>query len=301
MSRRLRATDKRDYVFALLNIFGPFKSELPSPDYRKSAPDVFTGITTRFLKLLGPFDILREATNVDNGLSIPSWVPNWSQRPQFHIPPSEGLYHVSGRSKAKYKVSGNGKELRGLGKHIDRLLKVSKVELAAYRNPYVPSKGIIGYQQSCCVGLSMKTYPTGEDIKEVLWRTLCWNLDADQCVPAAKEFGIHFEAFHRILVSGKDMKIVERELLDEAAGFNDICVHSMPLTVTSNGYLASVPWMAEEGDCIAVFAGGELPFVLRRNEDSETYCLIGACYVHSVMDGEAFPEDPRNLEWLTIR
>ncbi len=300
-SRRLQATNKRDHLFALSDICDPAMSGLPKSDYNKSVAEVFIEFTVLFIKQLGPYNILREATTVEDTLGIPSWVPNWSQRPQFHTPASEGSYHASGRSSPRYIVDDNGRELQIFGKCIDALDQVKKAEISAYHYPYVPSKGFLGYQQSCRVGLSMSTYPTGEDIKEVLWRTLCWNMDADLCVPAANELAVHFEKFYSILFSGKDMETMEKEILEDAANFNDICIHSMPLTVTSNGYLASVPWTAEKGDQIIIFSGVELPFLLRPQADGQSYHLIGACYVHGCMKGEIFPENSEDLKWFSIR
>ena len=301
-SRRLRATDARDHVFALLNIFGDFKAQLPVPNYKRSKVQVFTDMTLRFVELRGDLDILLQATNVDGNADIPSWVTDWSQRPQFHIPPTEGLYRASGGSTASYSVSDDSKELRLRGKFVDVLLEVPKVDdSSAYKNPYVPSRDILGYQQSCRVGLSMKEYPTGEDMKEVLWRTLCWNVDGQCRYPAESQVGIHFDKFHKALVSGKEMKYIEMDLLEKAAGFNDICVHSMPLGTTSNGYLTSIPWTAEKGDRIAIFAGGEVPFVLRRDLTTGQYRLIGSSYIHGMMNGEVFPSDEDALEWITIR
>jgi hypothetical protein len=50
------------------------------------------------------------------------------------------------------------------------------------------------------------------------------------------------------------------------------------------------------GDVIALLRGGQTPFVLRLIGDY--YELVGPCYVLGIMDGEAFPEDPREQDEL---
>jgi hypothetical protein len=40
------------------------------------------------------------------------------------------------------------------------------------------------------------------------------------------------------------------------------------------------------GDVVAVLFGARVPFVLRQQQDGR-YRLIGDCYVHRMMDGEA--------------
>ena len=46
------------------------------------------------------------------------------------------------------------------------------------------------------------------------------------------------------------------------------------------------PRLIEPGDLICVLLGSQVPFVLRRLVD-ECYVLVGKCYCHGVMDGEA--------------
>lgn len=300
--RRLRATDRRDHIFAMLDMFGDFKSKLPAPDYSKSPPEVFTDMTRIFLDHLDSLEILTQATNVEFHPEFPSWAVDFSQRPKFHISVADDVYHASCDSPAFYKISNDGKELQLLGVCVDVLETVPKAPIEGYYNPYIPVKAILGYQQSVRVGRSMADYPTGEDPEEVLWRTMCWNIDGESNCPATNETGIPFEHFSRALVSEKDVEVVEKEiLLKDACGFNDICVHSMPLCITEDKYLASVPWTAEKGDRIVIFSGGQLPFVLRRRPMERHFRFIGACYVHGIMQGEAFPDDPEELEWFSIR
>lgn len=306
-SRRLSATNKKDHIYAVLDTFGAFKSDLPFPDYTKSTAEVYSDMTERMFRLLGSLDFLLEATHTVGtlGPDYPSWVPDFSYRPQFHIPANCELYHACGKSRLEYSISDDGKELNLLGKCIDVLDYHPKTaDISAYKNPYIATKGIKGYQQSCLVGDSLPSYPTGEDMKEVLWRTLCWNVDVLFEYPAMSSLGPSFDKFHEALFSGNSVDEIDKALLGEGpAAFNDICVHSMPLGVTAKKYLASAPWTAQEGDIIVLFSGAHLPFVLRRNStpDENCYSLVGACYVHGIMDGEAFPDNEAELSWFRIR
>jgi hypothetical protein len=45
----------------------------------------------------------------------------------------------------------------------------------------------------------------------------------------------------------------------------------------------------EAGDRICVLLGGRTPFVVRATEDG-CYRLIGECYLHEMMDGQAMDE-----------
>ncbi|KAL8702186.1 MAG: hypothetical protein Q9201_004541 [Fulgogasparrea decipioides] len=58
---------------------------------------------------------------------------------------------------------------------------------------------------------------------------------------------------------------------------------------TQNGYLANVPKECEEGDIVAILYGWDTPFILRPVPTG--YLLVGECYVHGIMHGEAIEED----------
>lgn len=55
--------------------------------------------------------------------------------------------------------------------------------------------------------------------------------------------------------------------------------------VTTNGYYVLGPKVTEVGDIVCVFLGGKMPFVLR--PWGTRYLLVGECYVHGLMNGEA--------------
>ncbi|KAI4620645.1 uncharacterized protein J4E87_006970 [Alternaria ethzedia] len=55
---------------------------------------------------------------------------------------------------------------------------------------------------------------------------------------------------------------------------------------TDSKLLANVPTHTAVGDVIAIFNGGEVPYVLRPAAEGE-YILIGECYVDGYMDGQA--------------
>lgn len=64
--------------------------------------------------------------------------------------------------------------------------------------------------------------------------------------------------------------------------------HGRRIVRTKGQLLASAPAQSEEGDYIAIVKGCKMPLVIRR---AGTYWeLIGDCYCHGVMKGEAFDE-----------
>jgi len=59
---------------------------------------------------------------------------------------------------------------------------------------------------------------------------------------------------------------------------------------TCGGYLGLGPKSASIGDQIVLLKGGRVPYVLR-NAGSNKFEVVGECYVHGVMQGEAFDAD----------
>lgn len=70
------------------------------------------------------------------------------------------------------------------------------------------------------------------------------------------------------------------------------------LGVTIKGYFAAVPKSTQSVDVVALFAGVRAPFVLRPSD--AYFKVIGPFFLHVVIDGEAFPENESDLEWITL-
>ncbi|KAF2228474.1 hypothetical protein EV356DRAFT_457751 [Viridothelium virens] len=59
--------------------------------------------------------------------------------------------------------------------------------------------------------------------------------------------------------------------------------------VTEKGYFALVPYESRAGDHFILLKGGQVPYVIR--QQGEKWNHIGECYVHGLMEGEAFEEE----------
>lgn len=79
--------------------------------------------------------------------------------------------------------------------------------------------------------------------------------------------------------------IPESVAREQASNTVRIC-RSRYFLITERGYLGLGPMTLEVGDIVCVLLGGNLPFILRRQENDE-YRLVGESYVHGLMDGGA--------------
>lgn len=74
----------------------------------------------------------------------------------------------------------------------------------------------------------------------------------------------------------------------------------MRFAVLEGGRYAMVGWYAREGDRVAVLKGAKTPVLLRGVEGEESCTLVGACYVHGLMDGEIVEREGSNTRTFVI-
>jgi hypothetical protein len=55
--------------------------------------------------------------------------------------------------------------------------------------------------------------------------------------------------------------------------------------ITERGYIGLAAATVQKGDSVAVLLGSDVPFTLRAKD--QAFELIGECYLHGIMDGEA--------------
>jgi hypothetical protein len=73
-------------------------------------------------------------------------------------------------------------------------------------------------------------------------------------------------------------------------------LHGRRFFVTGENRIAHGPMDTQKGDVLAILAGGNVPYVLRKDSRSrshspDTYAFVGECYVNGVMEGELLKKD----------
>ncbi|PNP80423.1 hypothetical protein FNYG_06022 [Fusarium nygamai] len=96
--------------------------------------------------------------------------------------------------------------------------------------------------------------------------------------------------YHKLLGFGKICSIDDSEILSFGKSFTDVqLAFDQRMATTGSGYLCMVPWPSQVGDRIALLRGGRTPYVLRKAR--EKWEILGDCYVHGIMPGEAWSDD----------
>ncbi|KAK2595337.1 hypothetical protein QQS21_006937 [Conoideocrella luteorostrata] len=86
-SRRSKASNPRDHVYALLGISSDSSTLVPIPNYKLSVEQVYTDLTKAMIQANGNIDIicLRGRSDARNN-NLPSWVPDWSALAEVERP-----------------------------------------------------------------------------------------------------------------------------------------------------------------------------------------------------------------------
>jgi hypothetical protein len=80
--------------------------------------------------------------------------------------------------------------------------------------------------------------------------------------------------------------------------FGNLCtgIKGRVLIRTEKGYMGLAPENTEEEDSVFLLQGGKLPFIMRKS--GENWRIIGDCYIHGIMNGEAFDEERCTTTWI---
>ena len=246
--------------------------------------------------------------------SLPSWVPN------FHWP-----LHATRLWDPRFAASTQ-QPLRFYSSRpemfrLDGLLFDSIVEVDSYNKDGSPDRLLVDLHPIArLVSHLAPNYPTGITRSEALWRTVT----ADNTINPTTGEGVDHGVFKRFITQqlrncykgskGLDVtglrkihNILARSSPEDAFTIDDtgserVCESSRDtitgwwaklgyqrrLMRTSKEYLVLGSRCAKAGDEIWLLAGGRVPFILRPvNPSSQEFVLVGECYVHGIMYGEA--------------
>ncbi len=244
---------------------------------------------------------------------MPSWVPDWTNTNHYRLFGGRSTYHATIGFSAIFQFDVSGQVLSCRGLRIDTIdgLGESCLEDSQIRRPedaVVQRRG------------NKNPYGSEDALKEALWNTLVGGRDLRgrkgphyqcllKCSPSAEgkcptNISRGRTAFNRLITQSADLKISENTLrsylpsvsLTDDKTLQDPLekvfrfVRTRRLMVTLDGFIGLVPTDAQQGDVVCLLLGCNVPMVLRAVEDRQ-YKVVGGCYLHGVMEGEA-------MEWL---
>lgn len=294
IGRLYGCADPRDSIYGLLGLAPNDFASIVDPDYKLSIADVFQHMAVLCILYTNSL-VLFSATEFrqkDQRLA-PTWVPDWRQHAGFLRTDktsgslgvaiaSRGLFNACGRRTLQFDIgSYSVATFRGI--ILDHIGTMTATRTAQ------ASKCRIGrdwrrFFDYHTEGTLKPFYCGSESPESPYWRLLTYDLRKTargwrRCKVEDREDYVTWASVKQV-AANEIARNFHREI-DPQVG---------RLFFTANGFVGVGPCTIEAGDSISILAGGPLPYVLQPVPDAarlNTFELVGSCYVHGVMDGQA--------------
>ena len=276
-TRYARCSDERDRIYSLLNLSHDFEIE---PDYSKTTEDVFKSVVLGCASTRNNLTILRHCEmGKKRESSFPSWVPNWT------VPNKcirlEGVKNYLTTNAQTHCIGEDVLVVNGcLVATLDSITKII---------PPTSSFSSRTAQMSKMIRKLMRgktkddSYVAGGFIIDALCRTLCGGSFAEDWLPLQPQFPKFHESkeyVRNLMELGEPIepsKYIDRviEMVRTRAVFQ-----------AGNGYIGLGPDSIKSRDQVCVILGCQFPLILRPS-DTESYRVVGECYIDGFMESEA--------------
>ena len=242
--------------------------------------------------------------------SLPSWVPDWRNYQGFILSEPVAPHRAHGTSSSKLSFDENYRLLRISGLQIDEIKACSRPlarkEFHLKKSPGENKSTIEYIWRDICEGDQFNNsgqYLNGEDS----YLFACMQTLSNGCVQIAsrekmpyheipKSRWLEQEAMYFVKALGQSDLVAPdlRQLAEEAESKHvegkwsrsaNGASKNRIFAKTNRGYYVLGPKVMQPGDVVCVLFGGKVPFCLRPLGDR--YLLVGECYVHGLMNGEA--------------
>lgn len=302
-TRQYEATVQRDKVYAFLGLANEYDVLV---DYDVKLQDVYVDVARH---LLSKSDAPTRSSCLssvhhypDIDVEFPSWVPKW------HV--DLHCIQISESVDGGFKAGGDDdidiprhpsdpSVLELVGFVLGTVKNSHKIQ---YSDDDLQVWDLLVFARSLLIGST--PYPTGDPIDQVIVSTLT-QVDNKHDIPNFRD--LFTDAYqHKLRDLASESKIDEVAAMKEewqAEASNPEAMSQMPEKDTKfhtkykdmlkersffysqEGYVGLGPYITQPGDLICVLFGFNVPCVLRPVK--EEFLLIGECYVHGVMKGEA--------------
>jgi hypothetical protein len=302
--RASKSSKDHDRFFCLLGLAIDGNNKDFVVDYRLSFDVIVRKYAWAFIEQGKVLELLHRAgMNSRERDTFPSWIPDWavtkpsslrtleawgmpcaaSRRPNPHLDPS----------------SMNGLELRLYGIKVDEIETISEISNIA--------EELGSYMDEIDTIIASSSSRFQEDVKwqapiAGAWRCRCDSNSMKQSYSAFRKHLIMDKGYTESgkagtkaeSTSSKDPNPVDDRSGSFWAQSQDYYLAlqgnltGWKFVLTKQQDVGIAPPTAREGDVVFVIDGGVVPFLLRKDEaHRDSFLLVGECYIHGLMNGEA--------------
>ncbi|KKP06722.1 hypothetical protein THAR02_01211 [Trichoderma harzianum] len=325
-ARSLNFTNDRDRIFAFLGHYSLTSTHFSSsdlasitPTYTMSVEQVYTDLAKRSLRgsqgdsalitlaaVQHPAGRLpsRDDWALAHSSGLPSWVPDWRTYQGFILSEPINPHRAHGSSKPKLQIDDDSALLRIHGVYVDTIEACSP--RLKNKDFHGKSHMIESLWNEVCQKKSFNLDNNYRNGQEKAFFAFMQTL-TNGCVQIAGREGIPYNeipasrwleqaAMYLVgaLGDSSSVSLEIRTLAEEAKSKHEKeewsrwangASKNRIFARTESGYYVLGPAVMEKGDVVCVLFGGKLPFCLR--PVGERYLLVGECYAHGLMEGEA--------------
>ena len=214
-------------------------------------------------------------------MRMPSWVPNWADKDTANH--FGYLPRACGNSKAVARHQGDG-VLSAAGVIFATVSSVQEMTFQRSCKGQPTYKGTVDMIKRLTPQKTKHlSYIAGGSLVDAFWRTLACNRFRNEFHPPNANYANFEEAF--ILDKNRlfDVPSDTRKFLNSVG---TLCGKRSFIT-TEEGYIGIAPKATKPGDHACVLFGSQMPLLLRKSSGLQSQ-VVGECYIHGLMDGEAF-------------
>jgi hypothetical protein len=278
------------------------------PNYDEPVGSVLLRYAKHFVKTGDGMKLLYQTAGMSNKeIPIPSWVPDWTQSHRLDtisitMTARTGLvYKAAADTSPRIRLADDEDEIVVSGGYVDRVSRTAVEYVGDPDSDWLVKVRNFSKEAGSFI-LNRESYMTGESLFDVQWKTLVRNSSAETTLAAPEEYGQQYRDCGQMI---EDMTL-DGPLpgLDNTNSYFKRLFPIMTqykLCEARTGLVGMVPLDTMVGDLIYIFTGGTMPFILRPSAGLQSkYKVVGGCYIHGIMDGEAVRSDKWREEEVTL-
>lgn len=312
--RRGQATDERDYIYGVLGIASHKDRKMLKPNYLLTIEAIYLQCAQYFVTEGEGMMLLYNACLEPQAMALPSWVPNWSNKTTsiVKLAPIPGRLTRPFASAAEVTpsilLSLDRLGLKMLGMFVDDIWQTGILWTDTEQDQLVDKQlhlrnralAVLEYanELETLLGAS-PLFPKDQSRKEITMRTMiCNHLSEEDVQYMNPNITSLYDDLERI---SKGLRLVEQERWSTVIEYIPSAVMwglIKKRAITKKGYAAQISHISEPRDKIFIPFGSDVPFVVRPKAGD--YILIGECYVHGFMNGQALSMNDIHSQYITL-
>ncbi len=282
LTRHSECTDKRDKIYAVLNLVEGHTRWNLEADYSKTVYEVYQNSVLSYLEQNKSLDILRFCELRQPIADKPTWVPDFSSSNTYDL---LDTFNACAKTKSHGEYIGNG-TLQVTGICAAKIGHVEDILLPENPSNYEVAEIVTRITASV---IKPDDYVGGGTMTDATCRTLCCDEFSNSMEPKGSnrpDYATSLSFFLKLL-DGNDGYNIELFVKNQKyTNRVSTAMSGRSFMVCQDGHIGLAPRTVEPGDHICIILGCDIPLILRPDEYGR-YSVIGVCYVHGFMDGAA--------------